>query len=140
MLSLHGMSKNMEHTNITLSQHLDSVICPVFTELCVCSKGRFVFFTAWRNIDGTNPVHDHPLAVCDERSLVKPDDYICSDLHFEHESKQLYHLNEANHKRHRWYYYPQMRQDEVLIFKNWDSDRDQPARIVFHTAFRCEIR
>ena len=40
-----------------------------------CSKGRFSFINAWRNITDT-PIVDHPQALCDENSLVKPDDLL----------------------------------------------------------------
>ena len=39
---------------------------------------RFVYLTAWRNIN-TSPVQDNHLALLDERSLVKPDDIIVRD-------------------------------------------------------------
>ena len=39
---------------------------------------RFVYLTAWRNINDT-PVRDNHLALLDERSLVKPDDIIVRD-------------------------------------------------------------
>ena len=39
------------------------------------------------------------MAVCDERSLVNPDDYIPSDLFLDKfNTKQLYHLDKTNHK------------------------------------------
>ena len=39
---------------------------------------RFVYLTAWRNINH-EPVRDNHLALLDERSLVKPDDIIVRD-------------------------------------------------------------
>ena len=39
---------------------------------------RFIYLTAWRNIQNT-PVRDNHLALLDERSLVKPDDIIVRD-------------------------------------------------------------
>ena len=39
---------------------------------------RFVYLTAWRNINNS-PVRDNHLALLDERSLVKPDDIIVRD-------------------------------------------------------------
>mmetsp|Transcript_31502 Transcript_31502/g.59222 ORF Transcript_31502/g.59222 Transcript_31502/m.59222 type:complete len:292 (-) Transcript_31502:287-1162(-) len=83
-----------------------------------------------------SPIQNNHLAVCDERSLVHPDDYIPTDLHLsEIATKQVYHLNHTNHKQHKWYYFPAMNMGEILLFKNWDSDRSSPARMCFHTAF-----
>ena len=42
-------------------------------------QGRFLYINAWRNISDTPIGNDH-LAVCDETSLVKPDDYIVTDF------------------------------------------------------------
>ena len=42
-------------------------------------KGCFVYINAWRNIT-TDPIENNHLAVCDETSLVSPDDYLASDL------------------------------------------------------------
>lgn len=101
------------------------------------SKGRFMFFTAWRSIDFEDPVQDYTLTVCDESSLVKPDDYITVDLHLtEAQIKQVYHIKTGNEKKHKWYYFPKMTADEVLLFKNWDSDRDLTSRTIFHSSFK----
>src|SRR5215218_8478755 len=36
---------------------------------------------------------------------------------------------------HRWYYVPQLRTDEALLIKCYDSKTDGRARFVAHTAF-----
>lgn len=98
-------------------------------------KGRFLYINAWRNISDA-PIEDNALAVCDETSLVKPDDYIGSDLYMPGGSRIMqYRLGDRNAARHRWYYYSKMKKDEVLLFKQWDSDPTLPGRLTFHTAF-----
>ena len=42
-------------------------------------SGRFLYLNAWRNISDT-PIGNNHLAVCDQTSLVAPDDYIPVDL------------------------------------------------------------
>jgi hypothetical protein len=37
--------------------------------------------------------------------------------------------------QHRWYYFPQMRADEALLIKTFDSATDGRARFSVHTAF-----
>ena len=37
--------------------------------------------------------------------------------------------------RHRWVYFPEMRTDEALLIKCFDSARDGRARLSVHTAF-----
>jgi hypothetical protein len=36
---------------------------------------------------------------------------------------------------HRWYYFPQMRRDEALVFKVYESEQDGRARFTPHTSF-----
>ena len=40
---------------------------------------RYCYLNLWRNI-GQDPIVDNHLAVLDERTVVKPDDYIPKDL------------------------------------------------------------
>jgi hypothetical protein len=42
--------------------------------------GRFVYVNAWRNIALT-PIEDNHLAMLNEQTTVKPDDYIIADLY-----------------------------------------------------------
>ena len=84
-------------------------------------KGRFVYINAWRNIT-TDPIENDHLPVCGGTSLVAPDDYLASDLFI-------------NAAKHRWYYFPKMQMDEVLLFKQFESDTALPGRMTFHTAF-----
>jgi hypothetical protein len=98
-------------------------------------KGRFLYINAWRNI-ADMPIENNSLAVCDETSLVKPDDYLGSDLYMPGGQRLMqYRLNERNAAKHRWYYYSKMKKEEVLLFKQWDSDTTLPGRLTFHTAF-----
>lgn len=97
-------------------------------------KGRFMYINAWRNISD-KPIENNSLAVCDESSLVKPDDYIGSDLYLQGYRMMQYRLSNRNASQHRWYYFSKMTKDEVLLFKQWDSDRTLPGRVAFHTAF-----
>ena len=101
--------------------------------------GRFLYINAWRNIADT-PIQNNPLAVCDETSLVRPDDYITADLHMgpaetDDMHIQQYRLLDRHADSHRWYYYSQMTKDELLLFKQFDSDTTLSGRLCFHTAF-----
>ena len=96
-------------------------------------KGRFVYINAWRNIT-TDSIENNHLAVCDETSLVSPDDYLASDLLMPGARLMQYGLSDHNAAKHRWYYFPKMQMDEVLLFKQFDSDTALPGRVTFHTA------
>ena len=98
------------------------------------SKGRFVYIKAWRNIT-TDPIENNHLAVCDETSTVSPDEYLASDLFMPGARLMQYGLRDHNAAKHRWYYFPKMQMDEVLFFKQFESDTALPGRMTFHTAF-----
>merc|ERR1712142_68145 len=97
-------------------------------------KGRFLYINAWRNITDTPIGNDH-LAVLDETSLVKPDDYIVAEFHDRIYSLQQYRLLDMNSANHKWFYYSAMKKNEVLLFKQFDSDTSLSGRLCFHTAF-----
>lgn len=98
-------------------------------------QGRCVYVNAWRNIDD-KPVENDPFAVCDATSVVAPDDYVNFHLDTELYGISQYRLGNAHASRHKWYYFPRMTREEVLVFKQWDSDPTVQARICFHSAFQ----
>ena len=103
----------------------------VDAKLC---KGRFVYINAWRNIT-TDPIENNHLAVYDETSLVSPDDYLASDLFLPRARSMQYGLSDHNAAKRRWYYFPKIQVDVVLLFKQFDSDTALPGRMTCHTTF-----
>ena len=97
-------------------------------------NGCFVYINAWRNIT-TDPIENNYLAVCNETALVAPDDYLASDLFMPGVRFIHYGLSDHNASKHRWYYFPKMQMDEVLLFKQFESDTALPGCMTFHTAF-----
>jgi hypothetical protein len=91
---------------------------------------RYAFINVWRPIRG--PLRDAPLAMCDARS-VSAGDLIPSDLIYRDRKGEIY-LMQHNPKQ-RWYYVPEMRADEVLLLKCYDSARDGRAVLSPHGAF-----
>ncbi len=93
-------------------------------------RRRYEFINVWRPIRG--PLRDAPLAMCDARS-VSPGDLVPSDLIYRDRKGEIY-LMQHNPKQ-RWYYVPEMRADEVLLLKCYDSARDGRAVLSPHGAF-----
>src|SRR5215472_18472132 len=93
-------------------------------------KHRFGIINVWRPIRG--PVQDSPLALCDAQSFTD-DDLIASDLVYAHVRGETSRV-EYN-PAHRWYYFSEMRPDEVLLIRVHDSANDGRARLSFHTSF-----
>jgi hypothetical protein len=65
-----------------------------------------------------DPVEDYPLALCDARSL-KPTDLVDTERRAQDHTGEIQLA--VHNPAQRWYYYPDMRPDEVLLFKTFDS-------------------
>ena len=92
--------------------------------------GRFAIIQVWRAIN--QPIQSNPLAIADAKS-VQPDDLLIAERRYPHRVGQTYRLKYS--PRHRWFYFPQMRRDEALVFKVYDSEKDGRARFTPHTSF-----
>lgn len=95
----------------------ESLIPPELLDRALADGGRFAIVNVWRNI-APEPVAVHPLAVCDNRS-VDPSDLVVFEIHYGDRIGENYFAKPA--KDHRWYYYPAMTREEVLLIKQWDS-------------------
>jgi len=65
---------------------------------------------------------------------VRLGDLIPSDLRFPDRVVENYQL--IYNSEHRWFYFPAMRPDEVIVFKTFDSATDGRARFTPHAAFK----
>jgi hypothetical protein len=90
---------------------------------------RYAFINVWRPIAG--PLEEAPLALADARSL-KDSDLIASDLIYRDRLGETYAI--AHRPEQRWFYFPRMSRDEVVLIKCYDSDPAK-AKLSAHTAF-----
>jgi hypothetical protein len=90
----------------------------------------YAIVNAWRSISG--PVVNNPLCCCDAATIAV-EDLVATERRAEERigELELVTWNPA----HRWYYYPEMQRDEVLLIKTFDSRTDGRARRSIHTAF-----
>ena len=93
-------------------------------------KSRFAIIQVWRAIN--QPIQSNPLAIADAKS-VAADDLLIAERRYPHRVGQTYRLKYS--PQHRWFYFPQMRRDEALVFKVYDSEKDGRARFTPHTSF-----
>jgi len=91
---------------------------------------RFAIIQVWRAIN--LPIQSNPLAVADAKS-VAVEDLIVAERRYPHRVGQTYRLK--YNPNHRWFYFPEMRRDEALVFKVFDSEKDGRARFTPHTSF-----
>jgi hypothetical protein len=106
---------------------------------------RFIASSLWRPF--SEPPHDWPLAVCDGSSVTDdegvpnlmlvvdaiPDPEAMSDELADTSSlpaAYVFHFN----PNHRWWFFPDMTRDEVILLKLYDSDHSGAWRVP-HTAF-----
>lgn len=92
---------------------------------------RFAIINCWRPIRG--PLRDAPLAMCDARSAVG--DLVPTDLVYRDRISETYAV--TYNPGHRWFYFPAMREDEILIFKcydSYDTSEEGWARFTPHSA------
>ena len=91
---------------------------------------RFAIIQVWRAIN--QPIQSNPLAVADASS-VAPSDLLVAERRYPNRVGQTYRL--LYNPAHRWFYFPEMRRDEALVFKVYDSEKDGRARFTPHTSF-----
>ena len=91
---------------------------------------RFAIVQAWRAIG--EPIRSNPLALADARSVAGAD-LLVAERRYPHRVGQTYRLR--HNPAHRWFYFPEMRRDEAVVFKVYDSEKDGRARFTPHTSF-----
>ncbi|HXX68761.1 MAG TPA: CmcJ/NvfI family oxidoreductase [Polyangiaceae bacterium] len=91
---------------------------------------RFALVNVWRPIRG--PVRDTPLAVCDARTI-EASDLVPTEMRYRDRTGETYAV--TFNAGHRWYFVPEMREDEALLIKCFDSATDGRARFTAHAAF-----
>jgi hypothetical protein len=93
-------------------------------------QNRFAEINVWRPIRG--PIESTPLAVCDSSSI-DPKDFVPSDLVYRDKVGETYRF--TYNPNHRWFYFPNLERNEVILLKCYDSKEDGRARFTAHSAF-----
>ncbi|OUL19688.1 CmcJ/NvfI family oxidoreductase [Nostoc sp. 106C] len=93
-------------------------------------KQRFAIINVWRGI--ADIIQESPLALTDARSIA-PQELVPSDLVYPDRIGETYAV--TYNPEHKWYYFPQMRPNEVIFIKCFDSAENGPARFSAHSAF-----
>lgn len=91
---------------------------------------RFAIVQVWRAIN--QPIRANPLAIADAKS-VQMEDWLVAERRYPQRVGQTYRLKYS--PNHRWFYFPEMRRDEALVFKVYESEKDGRARFTAHTSF-----
>ncbi|OAP58458.1 hypothetical protein AYL99_07548 [Fonsecaea erecta] len=78
---------------------------------------RLITVNVWKSLQG--PGNDWPLALCDWRTLDRPSESVVVDVVYSQdftENESVYYS-----PRHKWYYFKDLREDEVIVFQQTDS-------------------
>jgi hypothetical protein len=122
---------NLVHVDQTATSGVTRLRVAYPDEADALLRRRVAIVNLWRPI--TSPVLDAPLAMCDARS-VTPKDLVASELVYRDRRGETYNL--TYNPTQRWFYAPEMRADEVLLLKCFDSrDDGAVSRFAPHTAF-----
>jgi glutathione S-transferase len=91
---------------------------------------RVAFYNVWKPVHRV--VEEKPLAMCDVTST-PPDDYFKLFLRYRDRTGENYVMRHS--PNHKWWYFPKMTPEQVIILKTFDSVTDGRARFVGHSAF-----
>jgi hypothetical protein len=96
--------------------------------------GRYAIYNVWQCL--TDPPQDTPLAFCDPATVAQADVVGCDQvIPTADASATRFELSLYRHNpRQRWFYFPNLRPEELLVFTGYDSDPARPQGIA-HAAF-----
>lgn len=128
---VRGPVKNMHNdfTRNSASQRVRDLLSP--EEANARLNKRFGSINVWRPIVG--PVETSPLAICgwdtlDETSLIP------AERRYQDRIGGVLHL--SYHADQRWFYFPRMEREEVVLLKCFDSLEDGTAKWTCHGSFK----
>lgn len=119
---------------VHLDQSLQSVLPYVEQAADEETRKRFprvMLYNLWRVM--TPPPQDMPLALCDQRTADEHDWVIGRTVEPQVPDGVPYTASVYNPAQ-KWYFYPDVTPDDVIVFKQYDSRRDQPMGCL-HGAF-----
>jgi hypothetical protein len=92
--------------------------------------GRVAFYNFWKPLK--RRVEEKPLAMCDVTSASQ-DDMLKMVLRYRERTGEIFVMRHSS--AHRWWYFPKMTPDNVVLLKTYDSETDGRARFLGHSAF-----
>jgi hypothetical protein len=93
-------------------------------------KKRWAIIQVWRPIRRT--VLIDPLGICDGRSIPRTG-FILVQRRYKDRTGEVYHI--AYNPAHEWFYFPEMKRHEAMVFKVFDTDPNVATKFTAHSAF-----
>ena len=119
-----------DYTDLSGPQRAKDVLGVDKYESIINEDGRVIQLNVWRPING--PVKRSPLAFADASSIPK-NDLVETDQVFPNRTGEIYHISFS--ENHKWYWVSEMKNDEVLFLKGWDSVDSEKIKYTPHGAF-----
>jgi len=91
---------------------------------------RVAFYNFWKPLK--RRVEEKPLAMCDVTSA-QPEDMLKMVLRYRERTGEIFVMRHSS--AHRWWYFPNMTPENVLLLKTYESETDGRARFLGHSAF-----
>jgi hypothetical protein len=123
-------SVHNDYTDWSAPKRVRDLLPPALAEARLAR--RYIFVNVWRPLVG--PVESTPLALCDASSL-DPRDVLAAD-HVYDAGRRGETYRVVFNPGQRWFYFPRMVRDEVVLIKCFDSETDGRARFSAHGAAR----
>ena len=93
-------------------------------------KRRVAFYNVWKPLK--RRVEEKPLAMCDVTSAAR-DDMLKMALRYRDREGEIFVMRHSS--THRWWYFPKMVPENVLLLKTYELETDGRARFLGHSAF-----
>ncbi|KAK5070802.1 hypothetical protein LTR64_003776 [Lithohypha guttulata] len=91
---------------------------------------RVAFINVWKPV--RNVVEERPLAMCDVTSS-SSEDFFKLYLRYRDRNGENYVMKHSDN--HKWWYFPKISPEQVILLKTFDNATDGRARFVGHSAF-----
>jgi len=112
------------------SDYAESTFLKHLSSLGAAGKGgRYAAYNIWRSL--RPPPQDLPLALCDARTVDPGDAVVAEAVSADGVEEFLLYSYSA---RQRWYFFPDLRPDDVVVFKAFDTEQGRPGPVP-HSAF-----
>ncbi|ARN75140.1 CmcJ/NvfI family oxidoreductase [Oceanicoccus sagamiensis] len=117
-----------DYTDASAERRLRELVDTAEADLYL--QHRYAIINVWRAIKA--PAYHSPMALSDARTL-SPYDLVASERRAAERIGELELV--IFNPEHRWYFFPALARNEVLLIKTFDSATDGRARRCVHTAF-----
>ena len=91
---------------------------------------RVAFYNFWKPLK--RRVEEKPLAMCDVTSALQAD-MLEMLLRYRERTGEIFVMRHSS--AHRWWYFPRMTPENVVLLKTYESETDGRARFLGHSAF-----